>query len=109
MKMIHLRRRFRSIKLMWSQMREHIFNEFPLAPGIPADQESYLKNIDDVYVTDAYHSLSIERHKVTPEFIELKKVTDARMYSQITNKEIRIRAKMTPIIEDLIAKLNLSH
>jgi transposase len=28
---------------------------------------------------------------------ELKKVTDARMFSQITNKEMRIRAKMMPL------------
>lgn len=40
---------------------------------------------------------------------ELKKVTDARMFSQITNKEMRIRAKMMPIVEDLIRKLNLPH
>lgn len=40
---------------------------------------------------------------------ELKKVTDARMFSQITSKEVRIRAKMTPLIEDLIRKLNLPH
>ncbi|MFC3559675.1 IS1634 family transposase [Pedobacter jamesrossensis] len=40
---------------------------------------------------------------------ELKKVTDARMYSQITKKEIRMRAKITPIIEELINRLNLPH
>lgn len=40
---------------------------------------------------------------------ELKKVTDARMFSQITNKDMRIRAKMMPILEDLIRKLNLPH
>lgn len=40
---------------------------------------------------------------------ELKKVIDARMFSQITNKEMRIRAKMMPIVEDLIRKLNLPH
>lgn len=28
-----------------------------------------MKNIDDIYVTDAYHSLSIERYRVTPELI----------------------------------------
>ncbi|NRF37404.1 Fic family protein [Pedobacter foliorum] len=58
------------IKLMWLQMRENIINDFPPAPGIPKDHEAYLKNVDEVYVTDAYHSLSIERYKVTPELIE---------------------------------------
>lgn len=58
------------IKLMWQQMREIIIKDFPAAPGIPKDHEAYLKNVDEVYVTDAYHSLSIERYKVTPELIE---------------------------------------
>ena len=30
----------------------------------------YLQHVDDVYVHDAYHSLSIEGYKVTPELIE---------------------------------------
>lgn len=57
------------IKLMWSQMREAIIACFPPAPGIPQDHEAFLKNIDDIYETDAYHSLSIERYRVTPELI----------------------------------------
>ena len=58
------------IKLMWQQMRETVIADFPKAPGLPEDHNSYLKNIDEVYLTDAYHSLSIERYKVTPELIE---------------------------------------
>lgn len=58
------------IKLMWLQMREIIIKDFPSAPGIPQRHEAYLKNVDEIYVTDAYHSLSIERYKVTPELIE---------------------------------------
>jgi hypothetical protein len=58
------------IKLMWQQMREVVIKDFPVAPGIPKDHEAYLKNVEEVYVTDAYHSLSIERYKVTPELIE---------------------------------------
>lgn len=57
------------IRLMWMQMREAVIKNFPKPPGIPADPNSYLKDIDDIYVTDAYHSLSIERYKVTPELI----------------------------------------
>lgn len=34
--------------------------------GQPA---AYMKEVDEIYVTDAYHSLSIERYKVTPELI----------------------------------------
>src|SRR5690606_29690743 len=31
---------------------------------------SYMKELDDIYVTDAYHSLSIERYRVTPDLIQ---------------------------------------
>ncbi|MFC3559791.1 Fic family protein [Pedobacter jamesrossensis] len=58
------------IKLMWQGAREIVINDFPAAPGIANDHEGYLKNVDTIYVTDAYHSLSIERYRVTPELIE---------------------------------------
>lgn len=58
------------IRLMWQQMREIIIQDFPLAPAMSKDHKEYLKNVDAIYVTDAYHSLSIERYKVTPELIE---------------------------------------
>ena len=58
------------IRLMWLQMREVVIDSFPIAPGLPDDQEAFLKSIDDIYITDAYHSLSIERYHVTPELIE---------------------------------------
>lgn len=58
------------LKLMWQQMRDPIIRDFPKAPGIQKDHEAYLKNVDEVYLTDAYHSLSIERYKVTPELIQ---------------------------------------
>lgn len=58
------------IKLMWHEMRKTIIEVFPKAPGIPKDKEAYLKKVEEIYVTDAYHSLSIEKYKVTPELIE---------------------------------------
>src|SRR5690554_236808 len=54
---------------MWMQMRGAILVNFPPSPGLPTNHDSYLKNIDDIYITDAYHSLSIERYRVTPELI----------------------------------------
>lgn len=58
------------IKLMWFEMREIIIKYFPKAPGIPQDHDKYMKEVEEIYVTDAYHSLSIERYRVTPELIE---------------------------------------
>lgn len=40
---------------------------------------------------------------------ECKKVTDARMLNLITNKEIRIRAKVSQEMKTILEKLNLSH
>jgi hypothetical protein len=58
------------IRLIWDQMRQTVIKHFPAAPGIPRNKAKYLKLIKEVYVTDAYHSLSIEKYKVTPELIE---------------------------------------
>jgi len=58
------------IRLIWQQMREPILKQFPTAPGRPSDINAYLKTADDIYVTDAYHSLSIEGYRVSPELIE---------------------------------------
>ena len=58
------------VRLMWQQMREPILKQFPAAPGPPSGIDSYLKAVDDIYVTDAYHSLSIEGYRVSPELIE---------------------------------------
>lgn len=58
------------VRLMWQSMREQMTDIFPEAPGLPGNKEQYLQNVDELYITDAYHSLSIERYRVTPELIE---------------------------------------
>jgi len=58
------------IRLMWQQMREPILKQFPASPGSPSDIAAYLRATDEIYVTDAYHSLSIEGYRVSPELIE---------------------------------------
>jgi len=58
------------IRLMWQEMRVQVIERFPEAPGLPKDTKAYLKQVEDVYVTDAYHSLSIEGYRVSPELIE---------------------------------------
>jgi hypothetical protein len=58
------------IQLLWHEMREIVITHFPKAPGIPVDHAAYMKQVADLYVTDAYHSLSIERYRVSPALIE---------------------------------------
>lgn len=58
------------IRLMWKDMRETVIAHFPEAQSLTADKTAYMQHIEDVYVTDAYHSLSIEGYRVTPELIE---------------------------------------
>ncbi|WP_298288975.1 Fic family protein [uncultured Lutibacter sp.] len=58
------------IKLMWQVMRKDVIDVFPKAPGIPKDSNAYIKDIEEIYTTDAYHSLSIEQYTVTIELIE---------------------------------------
>jgi len=58
------------LRLMWQAMRGQIIERFPVAPGIPKDIKAYLKHLEDIYTTDAYHSLSIEGYRVSLELIE---------------------------------------
>lgn len=57
------------IKLMWQAMREDIVGKLP-EPTPKNDIDAYLAQVDDIYVTDAYHSLSIEGYRVNVELIE---------------------------------------
>jgi len=58
------------IRLKWESMRGDVIAIFPKAQPIANDIEAYLQQMDDIYVTDAYHSLSIEGYRVSPELIE---------------------------------------
>jgi len=58
------------IRLLWQKMRGPVIDRFPKAPGLPRNMEAYMKRVNDAYVADAYHSLSIEGYRVTRELIE---------------------------------------
>src|SRR6059036_1537133 len=58
------------VEMLWKSMRGKVLAAFPKAPGLPADKEAYLRFVDDIYRTDAYHSLSIEGYSVTPALVE---------------------------------------
>ena len=51
-------------------MRNTIIENFPKEPGLSKDIIGYLKNVEDNYKNDAYHSLSIEGYRVSSELIE---------------------------------------
>lgn len=58
------------VQMMWESMRGAVVETFPKPPGLPKDKDSYLRFIDEIYQSDAYHSLSIEGYSVTPALIE---------------------------------------
>ncbi len=80
------------IRLMWKQMRATVISVFPAAPGIPVRNNEYLRDVDSMYVTDAYHSLSIERYRVTPSLIE--KVSSGKWDSNNSEEDRKQRDAM---------------
>jgi Fic family protein len=58
------------IRALWDSLRAPALECFPEAPGLPRDTKAYLGFVDEIYKSDAYHSLSIEGYTVTPELIE---------------------------------------
>lgn len=58
------------LRLMWAAMRETIIQTFPASQNKPTDTEALLKEVEARYVSDAYHSLSIEGYRVSADLIE---------------------------------------
>ena len=58
------------MRAMWQSMRDTIIESFPKAPGLPKNREKYLNFVNEIYKSDAYHSLSIEGYSITPALIE---------------------------------------
>src|SRR6266481_755844 len=58
------------VEMLWKSMRGKVLAAFPKAPGLPTDKEAYLRFVDEIYRTDAYHSLSIEGYSVNPALVE---------------------------------------
>ena len=59
------------IQLMWSEYRKVVIKYFPKGQNQQITVNEYLNSVDQIYTTDAYHSLSIERYRVSSELIEL--------------------------------------
>lgn len=58
------------LRLMWQNMRQQVIDNFPQLPHPVADVDRYISQIDEKYLEDAYHSLSIEGYQVSRELIE---------------------------------------
>lgn len=58
------------MRMSWADMRGIVLEIFPQPPSTRKDVQVYLKHVDEIYLTDAYHSLSIEGYRVSEELIE---------------------------------------
>ncbi|PKR87404.1 Fic family protein [Pleomorphomonas diazotrophica] len=58
------------IRLLWSVLRDGVLDGFTLPIGRLPSKATYLTEIEDRYISDAYNSLSIEGYQVTPDLIE---------------------------------------
>lgn len=58
------------LKLMWENMRDDVIEIMPKEPGRHDDPKTYLARVDELFIDDAYNSLSIEGYKVTEALIE---------------------------------------
>lgn len=75
------------IRLMWQDMRETVVDHFPAPPKQTVDSAAYMKHVEDIYVTDAYHSLSIEGYRVTPALINRVRAGDWNPEQNADDKE----------------------
>lgn len=58
------------LRLMWEEMRQAVIAAFPEPVPVSSDSQAILDQVEERYVTDAYHSLSIEGYRVTAELVE---------------------------------------
>ena len=58
------------MRAFWERFRGPVLEVFPAPPGLSRNPEGVLGEVDEVYRTDAYHSLSIEGYQVSPELID---------------------------------------
>ncbi len=58
------------IRMDWADMRGVVLENFLPAPPSCQKADTYLRQVDDTYLSDAYHSLSIEGYRVSEQLIE---------------------------------------
>ncbi len=80
------------LRLMWAEMRETVIDAFSARPAAPTDIEGILQDVAVRYLTDAYHSLSIEGYRVTAALID--KVRDGNWNPEADEKDRQTRDAM---------------
>jgi hypothetical protein len=58
------------MRMHWADMRGIVLENFSPTPSLNLTTSEYLKHVDEIYLTDAYHSLSIEGYRVSKMLIE---------------------------------------
>lgn len=58
------------IKALWYEFRKEVIAYFNVQPVGVLNEKELLLSLEDIYVNDAYNSLSIEGYTVTPQLIE---------------------------------------
>lgn len=58
------------MNVQWAEMRQSVIELFPSSPGKVRAKKKYVKQVDEAYLNDAYHSLSIEGYQVSSELIK---------------------------------------
>lgn len=64
------------IKVLWAQHRKAVLATRPQQAVMDVSADAYLARVEAIRIEDAYHSLSIERYRVTPDLI--RKVAQAQ-------------------------------
>jgi len=77
------------LRLLWADMRKEVLKNFPKPPTKKKTAKSYLKNVDDVFVSDAYNSLSIEGYQVSHELIKRVQTGDWNPEGNEQDREMR--------------------
>lgn len=58
------------IQIMWNNMRQDVIDNFPENTKRIESPVEYMELVDEKYLEDAYHSLSIEGYQISRELIE---------------------------------------
>ncbi|MBI3508468.1 MAG: Fic family protein [Chlamydiia bacterium] len=83
------------IRSLWNKFRLVVIEHFPPPPSTLPDPQTYLERIDELFVTDAYHSLSIEGYRVNLDLIQKIEQADWNpdLYSADANERDALAAR----------------